>query len=270
MNEGDVKLLILGYFDNGFENTEYIAKIVNAFPFIKVSAAICDMLLSDNYQTFSMTELFLRDAILFGSHNQKCHQFIANYPQSSIVKALEKLIFSDNYSIQYQAIYALGKTCSHSSKYVLRQAFDLYRDSDPLLLDRLIFEMEWLGVEDVENCIEQMADSASYLTRWAAVEHIDLYEDAIFPNWVEILRRDEREFIRVEAEYKCQQIIKSIQTPILSKVEQRQRAKEIKNIEPKISFQDLSLRFTNYLSSKGFSKYTVTEMEAYIDREFPL
>jgi hypothetical protein len=270
MNEVDLKLLILGYFDDGFEDTEYIAKIVNALPFAKISALICNMLLSDDYQTFSMTELFLRDAILFGVRNQKCHQFIADYPQSSIVKALEKLIFSDNYSIQHQAIYALGKTCSDSSKYVLRGAFDLYRDSHPLLLDRLIFEMQWLGVEDLENCIEQMADSSCYLTRWAAVEHIDRYEDAIFPDWVEILRLDEREFIRVEAEYKCQQIIESIQAPTLSKMEQRQGAKEIKNIEPKISFQDLSLRFTSYLSSKGLSKYTVTELEAYIDREFSL
>jgi hypothetical protein len=265
MNEQDVKLLILRYLDDGFEDTEYIANVVNVFPFIKTSALICNMLRSDDLETFSMTELFLRDAILYGNRNEACYQFIADYPESSIVKTLEELVFSDNHTTQHQSIYALGKTCSYSSKYVLRQAFDLYRDSDPLLLNQLVSEMGWLGVEDLENCIEQMANSSSYLTRWAAVGHI-YHRDGIFPDWVERLRRDTCEFISIETEYECQRITKSIQTSILSKVEQRQRAKEIKKLEPTISFWAMSMRFRHYLSNNALSKYTVADLEAYIDR----
>jgi hypothetical protein len=269
MNNEDIELRILRYLDDGFEDTEYIAEIVNALPFLNISALICNLLRSDDYETFSMTGLFLRDAILCGNRNEACHQFIADYPESSIVTTLEELVFSDNYLMRGEAIYALGKTCSYSSKDALSQAFDRFRDSSPFLLRQLLNEMQWLGVENLENCLEQMASSSRYLTRWAAVEYvcnctIDLQRS---PDWVEILRQDKYELIRVEAEYEFQRALKSIQTPLLTKAEQRQRAKDIKKIKPTISFQTASGKFRTYLSSNGLSQYDISELEAYIDRE---
>lgn len=148
MDEEYFKLLILRYLDDGFEDTAYIANIVNAFPFFKTSTLICNLLRSNDYETFSMTGLFLRDAILSGHRNEACHQFIADYPESSIVTTLEELVFSDNYLMRGEAIYALGKTCSYSSKDALSQAFDQFRDSSPFLLRQLLNEMQWLGVEN--------------------------------------------------------------------------------------------------------------------------
>jgi hypothetical protein len=159
MNDEDIKLRILRYLDDGFEDTEYIAEIVNALPFLNISALICNLLRSDDYEAFSMTGLFLRDAILYGNRNEACHQFIADYPESSY------------------------------------------------------------------------------------------------------------ELIRVEAEYEFQRALKSIQTPLLSKAEQRQRAKDIKKIKPTISFQTASGKFRTYLSSNGLSQYDISELEVYIDRE---
>lgn len=268
MNEEDFKLLILKYLDDGFEDTEYIAKIVNAFPFIKTSALICTMLRSTEYETFSMTGLFLRDAILYGNRNKDCHQFIIDYPESLIVKSLEELIFSDNYFIQAEAIYTLGKTCSRSSKDALSQAFDQFRDSAPFLLHKLLNEMQWLGVEDLEHCIEQMANSSRYLTRWAAVKYVYSYtlEYQTPPARVEMLLRDQYKVIRKEAEYEYQRALKSLQRPTLSKAEQRQSAKNLKKIEPTISFEIASGKFRNYLSQNGLSSYKTTDLEAYINQ----
>lgn len=270
MNEEDVKLLIIRYLDDGFEDTEYIAKIVNAFAFSKISASICELLHSDDYETFSMTGLFLRDAILIGGNrNAACHQFKSDYPRSSIVTTLEEIVLSDNYLRRSEAIYALGKTCSHSSKDVLSAAFDRFRDSEPFLLSLLLNEMQWLGVENLENCLEQMANSSRYLTRWAAVEYVCDYtiDRQISLNWVEILRRDQHELIRAEAEYEFQRALGCIQSPLRSKAEQRQHAKEIKKIKPAISFQTASGKFRNYLASKGLINYDTIDLEAYIYRE---
>lgn len=261
----DIEQRILRYLDDGFEDTDYIAESVNSQPFSNLAESICKLLKSSNEDTFSMTGLFLRDAILYGNRNEACHQFIAAYPESVIVKALEELVFSDNYVIQSETIYTLGKTCSYSSKTVLSQAFDRFRDTHPLLLTRLLAEMGWLGVENLEHYIEQMANSSSYLTRWAAVQLIQLNDDDRLPNWAEELRRDEYELIRVEAEYECQRILKRLQTPILSKIEQRQLAKAIKKIEPKTSFFGTCLRFSNHLASNGLRQYTVADFEAYVD-----
>jgi hypothetical protein len=265
MNEADIKSRILRYLDDGFEDTDYIAEIVNSQTFSKLSSLICHLLQAPDFNTFHLTALFLRDAILYGNRNGACHQFIVDYPGSAIVTTLEKLVFSDNHFIKNWTIYTLGKTCSYRSKDVLIQAFDRYKDSDPLLLNRLIHEMGWLGVENIENCLEQMITSSSYLTRWAAVEHIYQSEDRL-PDWAEILRRDKCEFIRAEAEYECQRILQSIQTSTLSKAERRQRAKEIKKIDPKISFQHVSTRFSSHLFSSGLSQYTVIELETYVNR----
>jgi hypothetical protein len=269
MNEEDFNLLILRYLDDGFEDTEYIAKIVNAFPFVKTSTLICNLLRSIEYETFSMTGLFLRDAILYGNRDKACHQFIGEYPESLIVKTLEELIFSDNYFIQSEAIYTLGKTCSYSSKDALSQAFDQFWESNPFLLHKLLNEMQWLGVENLERCIEKMANSSRYLTRWAAVKYIYSYtiEYQTPPDWVEMLRRDKYKTIFKEAEYEYQRALKSLQRTTLSKAEQRKRAKEIKKIEPILSFDTASSKFRNFLSQNGLSKYEVTDIEAYIDRE---
>jgi hypothetical protein len=261
----DIERRILRYLDDGFEDTNYIAEIVNSQSFSNLADSICKLLKSGDDNTFSMTGLFLRDAILYGNRNEACHQFIVAYPESAIVKTLEELVFSDNYFIQSGTIYTLGKTCSYSSKKVLSQAFDRFRESHPLLLTTLLGEMGWLGVENLENCIKQMAASSSYLTRWAAIQLIRLNDDGTIPDWVETLRKDECKFISIEAEYECQCLLKRHQTPIFSKIEQRQLAKDIKKIKPEISFFSICSRFSRYLSSNGLSQYNVADFEAYID-----
>lgn len=264
MNEPDIELKILSYLDDGFEDTDYIATIVNSLDFSNLATLICRLLKSEP-EVFEMTALFLRDTLVCGYRNDACQQFRDDYLGSTIVSTLEELVFVHNHFIRSHAIYTLGKTCSYSSKNVLVEAFDRFIDTDPLLLDRLINEMGWLGVENMENYLERMATNSSYLTRWAAVEHIYQSTERL-PNWVELLRQDPCELIRQEAEYECQRMLKSFQTSSLSKSQQRRRAKEIAQIKPKISFQQVSLQFANHLHVRGQSEYSVVELEAFVDR----
>jgi hypothetical protein len=270
MQNDEIELRILRYLDDGFENSDYIAEIVTALPLPEICDLICELLRSEDFDTIGMTGLFLRDTMLIGRHSNDCTAFREYFSDSTIVKTLEKLLFSDNYFTQLEVIYTLGKTCSYKSKYALRWAFALFRDSNPLLLDRLLCEMQWLGVEDLEQCIESMATSnSSYLTRWAAVSRIapigETIDDGIV-QWAEALRHDDCELIRLEAEYEYQRVLKSLQTSILSKAEQRQRAKEIKKIQPLLSFQSVSIRFMKYLLNIGSNHYEVAEFESFVDK----
>jgi hypothetical protein len=263
MNEPDIELKILKYFD-GSEDTDYIAEVVNSIAFPDLAILICRLLKSAP-DTFERTSLFLRYAIVCGYRSDACQQFRDDYLGSTIVSTLEELVFTNNHFIRSNAIYTLGKTCSYSSKNVLIEAFDRFIDTDPLLLDRLINEMGWLGVENMDDYLERMATNPSYLTRWAAVEHIYQSTERL-PNWAELLRQDPYELIRLEAEYECQQVLKSLQTSI-SKSEQRRRAKEIARIEPKISFQQIGLQFGGDLYREGKSEYGVVELAAFVDRQ---
>jgi hypothetical protein len=189
---------------------------------------------------------------------------------TKLVKTLEELLFCQNYFIRTQVIYTLGKTCSYGSKYSLMRAFDRYRDLDPLILDRLICEMRWLGVENIDRYIYALVTSSSYLTRWAAVGIAASIFDPDLGNrdlqYTDILRQDDCDLIRIEAEYEYQRSLKSLQTPILSKVEQRQRAKALKKIQPLLSFQAVSNRFANHLFKNNLDRYTVTEFEDFVER----
>ncbi len=263
MNETEIELKILEYWDR-IEDTDYIAEIVNSVDFAHLQILIC-RLLKSSPATFERTSLFLRDAIVCGHRNDACQQFRADYLGSPIVGTLEELVFINNHFTRSNAIYTLGKTCNYSSKNILVQAFDRFSETDPLLLDRLIHEMGWLGVENMEHYLERMATSTSYLTRWAAVEHIYQSEERL-PDWAELLRQDPCELIRLEAEYECQTILKSLQTSSLSKIQQRQRAKEIRQIKPKTSFQQVSLQFANDLYRGRKSEYSVVELAAFVDR----
>lgn len=267
MIDDEIELRILRYVDDGFEDSDYMTAIVTALPLPQIFDLICGMLRSTDDESSNMTGLFLRDTILMGHQNPGCVPFLDAYPDSSIVKTLEELLFSNNYFTRIAVIYTLGKTCSYGSKDVLSQAFELFRETDPLLLDRLISEMGWLGVENLNSCIESMVTSSSYLTRWAAVGMIcpigDTDEGIV--QWAKALRQDECELIRIEAEYEYQRVLKSLQTPILSKTEQRQRAKDIKKMKPLLSFQDVSIRFMNHLSNHGLNHYTVSELESFVE-----
>ena len=269
MHNHEIEQRILRYLDDGFENSDYMAQIVTALPLPDICDLICELLRSEEFDTLGMTGLFLRDTMLMGRHSSDCTAFREHFPDSTIVKTLEELLFSDKYFTQLEVIYTLGKTCNYKSKYALSRAFARFCDSNPLLLDRLLCEMQWLGVENLEQCIESMATSSSYLTRWAAVSRIapigETIDDGIV-QWAEALRHDDCELIRFEAEYEYQRVLKSLQTSILSKAEQRQRAKEIKKIQPLLSFQSVSIRFMKYLFDIGSNQYEVAEFESFVDK----
>jgi hypothetical protein len=266
MQNNEIERLILRYLDRGFEDSNYMAAIVTALALPQICELICGLLKSDNYEAFRKTGLFLRDTILIGRHSDDCTAFREHYPDSIIVSTLEDLLFCGNHFTRSDVIYTLGKTCSYKSKYALSRAFELYRDSDPIILDRLVCEMRWLGVENIDRYIYSIVTSSSYLTRWAAV--------SIVPNlgnlslqYVDILRRDECELIRIEAEYEYQRLLKSLQTPILSKSEQRQRAKALKKIKPLLSFEYVANRFRNYLWNEHSidRMYEIVDLESFVE-----
>jgi hypothetical protein len=250
MTNDEIEYRILRYLDDGFENSDYMAEIVTALPLPDICAVICNLLRSDCNKTFDMTALFLRDTVIMGRHNLNCVPFCNLYPDSAIVTTLEELLFSDNHFTRVGVVYTLGKTCSYGSGAALSRACERYQDSDPLLLDRLICEMNWLGVENMERYLHSLVHSSSYITRWAVVGALDPIgnDELRAMQWAAALRQDECELIRTEVEYEYQRKLKSLQTQILSTAEQRQRAKDIKKIQPLLSFWDVRWLFEQHLS----------------------
>jgi hypothetical protein len=265
---------ILQYLDH-LQDVDYLAAIVTSISPLELCNTINSLLQSDDDDTVGLTCLFITDLVLFGNRHSDCKEFINNYPQSTIVQTLEQIVFSTNHFIRKQAIYTLGKTCSYDSVDILNQAFIQFRDTDPLILRRLIGEMGWLGAENFWELLDSMTNSQVDVTRWAVIDVLHEFigddarvQDELFQyKWkcVEQLRQDSNFYVHSEAEYEYQLLKFRSETHEQSKVERKKKRKELEHpYKPKLCFAYVSNRFLYDLHTKGLKEYSIRELEAFI------
>ncbi|KAF3887725.1 MULTISPECIES: HEAT repeat domain-containing protein [Nostocales] len=265
---------ILHYLDY-LHDVDYLAAIVNSVSDTELSNIINKLLQSGDNEIVSSTCLFIQDLLLFGSRHPNCQKFVKGYPESSIVKTLEQLLFSPNHFIRQRAVYTLGKTCSHSSIAALNQAFSVFRDIDPILLPRLIGEMGWLGTENFWALLDSMMSSQIYMTRWAVIDVLSEFvgddarvQDELFQcklRYIEQLRQDSNILIQSEAEYEYQLLKFRSSTYDLPRAERKKKRKDLeRQYKPAFFFTSISNAFTNHLCAKGLTQYSIAELEAFI------
>lgn len=264
---------ILNYI-NHLQNVDYLAAVVSSTSSPELCNIINTLLQSEDNETVGLTRLFISDLVLFGKDHPECKEFIEKYPQSSIVKTLEQLVFSTNHFTCNKAIYTLGKTCSYNSVDALNQAFAALRDTAPLVLPSLIGELRWLGAENFWELLDSMTISQVYTTRWAIVDVLHEFngdaqaQDEIFQRkyrYVDRLRQDSNIYVRSEAEYEYQLLKFRSEQHELSRAEHKKKRKALKRqYKPALCFARVSTAFTNYLGTKGLKQYSVDELELFI------
>lgn len=260
---------ILQYLGH-IQDVDYLAAIVNSKPLAELCNTINTLLQSDDDETVGLTCLFITDLLLFGKRHPDCKEFIEQYPQSSIVKTLEELVFSTNYFICKQAIYTLGKTCSYDSVTTLNQAFAKLRDTNPLVLPRLLGELGWLGAENFWELLDSMMSSPVYITRWAVIAVLREFngDDELLQRkrrYVDRLRQDINIHVRLEAEYEYQLLQLRIEGHELSRAERKKKRKDLeRQYKPALRFAYILSAFTNYLSTQGSMQYSVDELETFV------
>jgi hypothetical protein len=289
----DLKQRILDY---NFEEDELdeIGEMTSAEELFTV---LNQLLESDETEAVNMTLGFIRDFMTMNLSPER-EAICDRYPDSSLVKAIEQLLFRPNHFMRRAAVYTLGKTCSYSSVDTLTRAFYQFRDSDPILLPRLLGELGWLGGEALDECVISMAESSVYMTRWASIPMLsqfgDLYNDEMYQRKskrFQQFRNDENILIRQEAEYAYQEqrlsremwvkdkMLRREQRKIVRQGKRGNRMKQLhqcrknlsdqrwqgfaKEYEPEIYFDTVANSFSNRLWLKQ-ADYTIVEFEAFI------
>ena len=136
--------------------------------------------------------------------------------------------------------------------------------------------MSWLGLENFWELVDSMICSDNYFTRWAAIGELpalideDDEEKSILSHekykYLERLKQDSNKFVRIEAEYRCRMIEFQTVEQDLPKKERNQKRKELENEYKSIlNFESLSMSFSNYLSYKKLSNYTISQLEEFFD-----
>ncbi|BAZ13137.1 hypothetical protein NIES4071_49760 [Calothrix sp. NIES-4071] len=265
---------ILHYLSH-LQDIDYLAAIVNSASDTELCNIINELLQSEDNEIIGSTCLFIRDLLILGSRHHNREKFIKGYPESLIVENIEQLLFSPNHFTRKQVVYTLGKACSYSSTRVLNQAFNTYRDTDPILLPRLIGEMGWLGAENFWELLDSMMNSKLYMTRWAVVHVLSEFigddaqvQDELFQHKLrctEQLRQDSNILIQSEAEYEYQLLKFRSSSYNLQRAERKKKRKDLeRQYKPAFCFTGISSAFTNHLHTKGLTQYSIAELEAFI------
>jgi hypothetical protein len=289
----DLKQRILDYNFEEYELDE-VGEMTSAEELFTV---LNQLLESDETEAVNMTLGFIRDFMTMNLSPER-EAIRDRYPESSLVKTIEQLLFCPNHHMRQAAVRTLGKTCSYSSVDTMTQAFYQFRDSDPILLPKLLAEVDWLGGKAFDECVTSMAESPIYMTRWASILLLafgDVRNDEMYQlksQRFQQFRHDENILIRQEAEYTYQeqrlsremlvkdQMLRQEQRKIVRQGKREHRMKQLhqcrknlsaqlrrgfaKEYEPKIDFDTIATAFSNNLRWLKQADYTIVEFEAFI------
>lgn len=235
---------------------------------------VTDILISSDYNAISEALIFIRDVVL-GTRLPLAEAFAAKLYTSSVLSAIEHLVFCNNHFTRGLAVYTLGKIYSYNSLEILWQAFQRFKESDPLLIPKIAFEIAWLEKNNDRywwNLINEAYQNQSYLTRWSVVDifyHNGMgdagYLQKIAP-YFDALRHDENQFVRAEAEFVYQDLVFFLKSKRWSKSRKQVRSQEIDQLEPKLTFTTLETRFHNHLCSSEHRDYRLEQLEQFVEQ----
>ena len=256
-----------------------MAAIANSMPLLELYSILSSLLQSQDNETVGLTTLFVTDLVMAGFEHPDCAEFREQYPSSLVVKTLEEMVFSTDHCICTTAVYTLGKTGNYRSVDTINRALFRLRDIAPLALPRIMGEMGWLGAENFWELLNSIMSSPVYVTRWAVLNVLQEFigndareEDELYQyklKCVKQLRQDLNIYVRLEAEYEYQLLIFRCKSHELPKAERRKKRKDlIRQYKPVHCFTEISVKFINDLHNQKLKKYSISELELFIDKIF--
>lgn len=250
-------------------NSAAATALLEQNPVQALCAALSTLLHADDEEAIRDACLVIRDGVLLAGEPLG-RVFRRGLDENSVIARLEALLFTDNFNTRDVAAYTLGKIVSRSSLPILIDAFATYRDTDPLLVARLISECIWLGANKW-RLLAQALESPVYMTRWSILDTLG----AAYPEptkrderrrmrYLETLRRDSQSLVRQEATYRVHAIALALGRDISP--EERQRQEDVlAALEPPFPNMICDIKFTNHLHQTKRTSYTVRELEDFID-----
>ena len=258
------------------DDLDYIDAVLETADFDTLFSVITQVLQSGNQYRVLATNRFIGDAMRLYSKrpdtqgnpstSKICLLFRDQLPDSTVVAALHKNVFSNIYTVRDYTVHTLGRIALKTSIPVLKESFGNSLDNDPLLLPQLLSALDWLGRLHIWKLIEKMARSPHAMTRWAALGcgFLDYFDNpksrrsVIYTqrqlHILDMLKRDQHPLVRTEAEYKWQQCQLALN---------REKRDEQPEKAP-LLFESAQIRFRNLMSDMHQDDYSVSELEAFV------
>ncbi len=131
-------------------------------------AAIESMLERHDEEEVYNALTFLRDAVIVAKQDE----LLVTLEASSCWKTLTDMLYCDNHFIRMHVVYTIGKLSQNAHSTHLASAFEHYLDKDPILLNSLLFELQWLE-EPIDGLAQQMLESPYVSVQLVAMKYED-------------------------------------------------------------------------------------------------
>jgi hypothetical protein len=214
--------------------------------------------------------LFIRDAAVHGSSAADVSDAVRQeLPSSGLFDALERCLHASAFAVRSGAVYTFGKLGFSENTSRLVRALEARRAIDPFLLPGLLLESRWLeGRDDAHwGRVRELVASPQELSRWASLQVMsEARDEQAFATALDLagsLEHDPSELIRAEAVYVVALLTDGVgraRRGRVSKEEwarsgrelERRERQRIAALKPRVTFYDLTQRFTWRLTEPDY------------------
>lgn len=258
------------------EEEDFWTTLKATYPRKDIDSAVIELLNDGSADIVSTTCMFVRDIELIAPRIENPGCATGPLANLDIAKALEQLLSSDELLKRESAVYTMGKVGSITSLPVMKACLERTKDSDPLLISRLAFEICWLsGMTDFEWYRDQLLLSNSFLTRWAGLDvvsagHSD--EPGFYSSKIEAIafvQNDSHHRVKESACFLLDKIrFEQGLKDLPSRSEKRKERRSLEARRPPF-FDDLDIRYRNHMREARVTGAYVEELRNFCDKTFP-
>lgn len=269
-----IKSLISEYIDH-YQEPSFFEKLFDQNSAAYVAQTLIELLHEQNDQIIENTLFFIRDLALTPQNEKHATPHRMIIFETPVITLVENLTMSKNYFTQSQSIYTLGKIGSVQSIQKLYDVFQKTKESNPLLVPRIITEIWWLEPEKNWNIIMKIVSAVNDVTRWSCLAVLFTYSGGehmlqMAHQVLNTLRQDTNEHIRNEATYQWLELAYRQERLKLTKSERKLQRIHIKTREPLFTFSDIAAWFENKMVNEHRTNYTTAELAYFIETDAPV
>jgi hypothetical protein len=154
------------YFDH-FEDKEWLEQLFARHAVDDVLDAVAALARSGDPSLVVPALKFARDVGLHFILDPAHTDAIRERMPERLFPALADTLCASSWQVRASAVYTIGKLSFESQAGLLLAAYERARDADPLLLYRILTELNWLQPDTHWPLAAQLADHEHYLVRWS-------------------------------------------------------------------------------------------------------
>lgn len=253
---------IAHYFDHLGEQA-WIEQLVHTCGVAGVLGGISELVVSGAPEPAHNALTLARDLGLRGIVDDDMVSRVRSEMPAQLFPALQRGLYASAYSVRAGVVYTIGKLSFDDQAPLLRDAFERFRERDPLLLPRIVHELFWLLSAPEWSYVDRLASAAHRLIRWSALAAIEPFS---FDREADAFEQQQRTY-ELLATDPCEPLAAESRHRLAALRRRSDADADVVGsrllVEPRLTFAGIEIRFTN--QRPAAADYTLEELDAFVE-----